>query len=309
MTDTLNTNTHTDIKRLPWIEERLPEKLRPFAYLARLDRPIGIWLLLLPGWWGVLLGSGGLFGMSLYSWFLIGLFGIGAVLMRAAGCVINDLWDRDLDKQVERTKNRPLAAGTVSRSQALVLLAGLLSISLVILLTMNRLTIVLGVLTIPLIVAYPLMKRVTWWPQAFLGITFNFGALMGYTAITGTLSFSCVFLYLAGICWTLGYDTIYAHQDKEDDALAGMKSTALLFGENSPKWVKRFYELTALFLVLAVLISSGSLWTSLLILAACSHLLWQITEWKSEDPASSLNIFRSNRDFGLLILLALLFGA
>ncbi|MBP7903802.1 MAG: 4-hydroxybenzoate octaprenyltransferase [Alphaproteobacteria bacterium] len=297
------------MKRLPWIEERLPEKLRPFAYLARLDRPIGIWLLLLPGWWGVLLGSGGLFGMSLYSWFLIGLFGIGAVLMRAAGCVINDLWDRDLDKQVERTKNRPLAAGTVSRSQALVLLAGLLSISLVILLTMNRLTIVLGVLTIPLIVAYPLMKRVTWWPQAFLGITFNFGALMGYTAITGTLSFSCVFLYLAGICWTLGYDTIYAHQDKEDDALAGMKSTALLFGENSPKWVKRFYELTALFLVLAVLISSGSLWTSLLILAACSHLLWQITEWKSEDPASSLHIFRSNRDFGLLILLALLFGA
>ena len=309
MTDTLNTNTHTDIKRLPWIEERLPEKLRPFAYLARLDRPIGIWLLLLPGWWGVLLGSGGLFGMSLYSWFLIGLFGIGAVLMRAAGCVINDLWDRDLDKQVERTKNRPLAAGTVSRSQAMCLLAGLLSISLVILLTMNRLTIVLGVLTIPLIVAYPLMKRVTWWPQAFLGITFNFGALMGYTAITGTLSFSCVFLYLAGICWTLGYDTIYAHQDKEDDALAGMKSTALLFGENSPKWVKRFYELTALFLVLAVLISSGSLWTSLLILAACSHLLWQITEWKSEDPASSLHIFRSNRDFGLLILLALLFGA
>lgn len=309
MTDTLNTNTHTDIKRLAWIEQHLPEKLRPFAYLARLDRPIGIWLLLLPGWWGIVLGSGGLFGMSLYSWFLMGLFGIGAILMRAAGCIINDLWDRDLDKQVERTKNRPLAAGTVSRSQALVLLAGLLSISLVILLTMNRLTIVLGVLTIPLIVAYPLMKRVTWWPQAFLGITFNFGALMGYTAITDTLSFSCVLLYLAGICWTLGYDTIYAHQDKEDDALAGMKSTALLFGENSPKWVKRFYELTALFLVLAVLIGSGSLWTSLLILAACSHLLWQITEWKSEDPASSLHIFRSNRDFGLLILLALLFGA
>ncbi len=309
MTDTLNTNTHTDIKRLAWIEQHLPEKLRPFAYLARLDRPIGIWLLLLPGWWGIVLGSGGLFGMSLYSWFLMGLFGIGAILMRAAGCIINDLWDRDLDKQVERTKNRPLAAGTVSRSQALVLLAGLLSISLVILLTMNRLTIVLGVLTIPLIVAYPLMKRVTWWPQAFLGITFNFGALMGYTAITDTLSFSCVLLYLAGICWTLGYDTIYAHQDKEDDALAGMKSTALLFGENSPKWVKRLYELTALFLVLAVLIGSGSLWTSLLILAACSHLLWQITEWKSEDPASSLHIFRSNRDFGLLILLALLFGA
>ena len=309
MTDTLNTNTHTDIKRLPWIEERLPEKLRPFAYLARLDRPIGIWLLLLPGWWGIVLGSGGLFGMSLYSWLLMGLFGFGAILMRAAGCIINDLWDRDLDKQVERTKNRPLAAGTVSRSQALVLLAGLLTLSLGILLTMNRLTIVLGVLTIPLIVSYPLMKRVTWWPQAFLGITFNFGALMGYTAITGTLSFSCVFLYLAGICWTLGYDTIYAHQDKEDDALAGMKSTALLFGENSPKWVKRFYELTALFLVLAVLISSGSLWTSLLILAACSHLLWQITEWKSEEPASSLHIFRSNRDFGLLILLALLFGA
>lgn len=308
MTETVNTNTHTDIKRLAWIEQHLPEKLHPYAYLARLDRPIGIWLLVLPGWWGIVLGAGGLFGMGLHAWFLILLFGIGAVLMRAAGCVINDLWDRDLDKQVERTKNRPLAAGTVGKSQALVFLAGLLTLSLIILLTMNGLTIILGVLTIPLIVTYPLMKRITWWPQAFLGITFNFGALMGYAAMTGTLSFSCVLLYIAGICWTLGYDTIYAHQDREDDALAGMKSTALLFGENSPKWVKRFYELTALFLVLAMLIHNGSLWTSLLILASCSHLLWQLTEWNPQDPASSLKIFRSNRDFGLLIVIILAAG-
>lgn len=309
MTDTVNTNNHTDIKRLAWIEERLPEKLRPYAYLARLDRPIGIWLLLLPGWWGIVLGAGGVFGMGLHAWFLVLLFGIGAVLMRAAGCVVNDLWDRDLDRQVERTKNRPLAAGTVNRSQALAFLAGLLVSSLLILLTMNRLTILLGFLTIPLILAYPLMKRLTWWPQAFLGITFNFGDLMGYTAVTGSLSFSCILLYAAGICWTLGYDTIYAHQDREEDALAGMKSTALLFGENSPKWVKRFYEMTTLFLVFAVLLQNGGLWTSMLILAACAHLLWQLTEWKPEDPASSLNIFRSNRDFGLLILLALGFGA
>ncbi len=309
MTESVNTNIHTDIKRLAWIEERLPEKLRPYAYLARLDRPIGIWLLLLPGWWGIVLGAGGLFGMGLYAWSLVLLFGVGAVLMRAAGCVINDLWDRDLDRQVERTKNRPLAAGTVGKSQALVFLAVLLSVSLMILLTMNRLTVLLGILTIPLILAYPLMKRVTWWPQAFLGITFNFGALMGYAAITGTLSFSCVLLYIAGICWTLGYDTIYAHQDREDDALAGMKSTALLFGETSPKWVRRFYELTALFLVFAVLLENGGLWTGILILVACSHLLWQLTEWTPEDPASSLKIFRSNRDFGLLVALVLLVGA
>lgn len=308
MTDTVNTNTHTDIKRLPWIERHIPEEFRPYAYLARLDRPIGIWLLLLPGWWGIVLASGGFFGMSLYAWLVFILFGIGAIVMRAAGCVINDLWDRDLDKKVERTKERPLAAGTVNAKQAMSFLAGLLTAGLLILLSMNRLTVILGIMTIPLIIAYPLMKRLTWWPQAFLGITFNFGALMGYSAISGSIGISSLLLYLGGICWTLGYDTVYAHQDKEDDALAGMKSTALLFGSESGKWVKRFYELTTLLLVFAVLLTSGSLWTTILVLMASSHLLWQMTEWNPKDSASSLKIFRSNRDFGLLILLALGFG-
>lgn len=282
--------------------------MHPYATLARLDRPIGIWLLLLPGWWGIVLASGGLFHMGLKSWTLIVLFGIGAIIMRAAGCVINDLWDRDLDKQVERTKSRPLAAGTLNEKQAMVFLAGLLTVGLLILLTMNWTTIILGVLSIPLIVAYPYMKRITWWPQAFLGITFNFGALMGYSAVTGTLGFSALLLYAAGICWTLGYDTIYAHQDREDDAMAGIKSTARLFGEDSPRWVKSFYDLCAGFLVFAVLLQGSGLWGAIAILMACSHLLWQMTEWQPQDPASSLLIFRANRDFGLLVLLAVAFS-
>lgn len=305
MTEILNTNTHTDIKPPQCFERFLPAYLHSYATLARLDRPIGIWLLLLPGWWGIVLASGGLFQMGLKSWTLIVLFGIGAIIMRAAGCVINDLWDRDLDKQVERTKARPLAAGTLNGKQAMVFLAGLLTVGLLILLTMNWTTIILGVLSIPLIVAYPYMKRITWWPQAFLGITFNFGALMGYSAVTGTLGFSALLLYLAGICWTLGYDTIYAHQDREDDALAGIKSTARLFGDDSPRWVKTFYDLCAGFLVFAVLLQGGGLWGAIAILLACSHLLWQLTEWQPKDSASSLRMFRANRDFGLLVLLAI----
>lgn len=308
MTEIVNTNTHTDIKPPQWFESLLPADLHPYALLARLDRPIGIWLLLLPGWWGIVLASGGLFHMGLKSWGLMLLFGVGAIIMRAAGCVINDLWDRDLDKQVERTKARPLAAGTLNEKQAMIFLAGLLSAGLLILLTMNWTTIILGVLSIPLIVAYPYLKRITWWPQAFLGITFNFGALMGYSAVTGTLGFSALLLYLAGICWTLGYDTIYAHQDREDDAMAGIKSTARLFGEDSRRWVKSFYDLCAGFLVFAVLLQGGGLWGAIAILMACSHLLWQMTEWQPEDPASSLRTFRANRDFGLLVLLAVAFS-
>ncbi len=308
MTEILNTNTHTDINPPQWFERFLPSYFHHYATLARLDRPIGIWLLLLPGWWGIVLASGGLFHMGLKSWTLIVLFGIGAIIMRAAGCVINDLWDRDLDKQVERTKARPLAAGTLNEKQAMVFLAGLLTVGLLILLTMNWTTIILGVLSIPLIVAYPYMKRITWWPQAFLGITFNFGALMGYSAVTGTLGFSALLLYAAGICWTLGYDTIYAHQDREDDAIAGIKSTARLFGEDSPRWVKSFYDLCAGFLVFAVLLQGSGLWGAIAILMACSHLLWQMTEWQPQDPASSLLIFRANRDFGLLVLLAVAFS-
>ncbi len=308
MTKPVNTKTHTDIKRLDWIERKLPAKIRPYAYLARLDRPIGIWLLLLPGWWSIILASGGFWDMNSHEWLLMVLFGIGAIVMRAAGCVINDLWDRDLDKQVERTKSRPLASGDISVKQAIVFLAGLLTTGLIILLQMNLSTIILGIVTIPLIITYPYMKRLTWWPQAFLGITFNFGVLMGWAAVTGTVSISCLILYAAAICWTIGYDTIYAQQDKEDDALAGMKSTALLFGEQSPIWVKKFYEGTTVLLFFATLLATGSLFSAFCVLLATSHLLWQITDWNPEDHTSSLAIFKSNRDFALLVALALGIG-
>lgn len=265
----------------------------------RLDRPIGIWLLLLPGWWSILLMSGGIMKMTLWGWWCFILFGIGAVIMRGAGCVINDLWDRELDKQVERTKSRPIASGEISPFKALVFLATLLLIGLLILYAFDRATFILGIVTLPLIATYPIMKRITWWPQAFLGLTFNFGALMGGSAITGTLDPPAILLYLGGIFWTIGYDTIYAHQDIEDDATAGIKSTARLFQDNSVKWVGRFYGISLICFLLAL--SLGGIHAALILLPT-AHIAWQLIEWKPDDPASSLKIFKSNRDFGLLVL-------
>ncbi|HQX26334.1 MAG TPA: 4-hydroxybenzoate octaprenyltransferase [Alphaproteobacteria bacterium] len=288
---------HTDIKREGWIEKILPPVLRPYAALARLDRPIGIWLLLLPGWWAILLASNKPTRMDGEVWEFLVLFGIGAVVMRAAGCVVNDLWDRDLDRKVARTSLRPLASGEVTVRQAAVFLALLLCIGLVILLQFNALTIFLGVLSLPLIAIYPLMKRFTWWPQLFLGFTFNFGALMGWSAVTGSVDLPALLLYSGGIFWTLGYDTIYAHQDKEDDALAGIKSTALLFGEKSRGYVAAFFCIACILLFAAC--------QSLFLIPAALHLAWQLYAWKPDDAESSLRIFKSNRDFGILVLLGL----
>lgn len=221
-----NTKPHTDIKKLVWIEQKLPEQARPYAYLMRIDRPIGIWLLLIPGIWGIAAASPGF--PSIYTCIL---FLIGSVLMRGAGCVINDLWDKDLDKKVERTANRPLASGAITEKNAKIFLATLLLLSFFILIQFNSTTIILGFASIPLIAMYPLMKRYTYWPQIMLGITFNMSVLMGYSAVTGETSSTAILLYLGAIFWTIGYDTIYAHQDKEDDALIGIKSTALKFGD------------------------------------------------------------------------------
>lgn len=295
----MNTKNHTDIKQEGWARRVLPPSLAPYAYLGRFDRPIGIWLLLLPGWWSIMLASGGVARMDGKAWMIFVLFGIGAVLMRAAGCVVNDLWDRKLDAQVERTRMRPLASGAVSVRQALVFLFILLLMGLVVLLQFNALTIFLGALSLPLIAAYPLMKRITWWPQLFLGFTFNFGALMGWSAVTGEIGLSALLLYAGGIFWTLAYDTIYAHQDKEDDALAGIKSTARLFGEKSKPWVERFFVAAWLLIYIA----SGM---KVLLIASAAHMIWQRVEWNPEDSASSLRIFRSNRDFGLLVLAGLM---
>ena len=228
--------THTDIKTEGWIS-KMPQSWQPYAVLMRLDRPIGWWLLLLPGWWGIMLGANGVTGMYNADWRLMILFLIGAIIMRGAGCIINDLWDRDLDQQVERTKMRPLASGQISMLNAIMFLFFMLFTAFIILLQTSAITIFLGVLSLFFVATYPLMKRITWWPQAFLGLTFNFGALMGWGAATHHLGWEPFVLYAAGFFWTLGYDTVYAHQDKEDDQIVGIKSTAILFGERSKFWV------------------------------------------------------------------------
>lgn len=282
---------HTDITIPKWLEP-FSLKAKGFAHLMRLDRAIGTWLLLLPGWWSIALANPHRFD-------LFALFGIGAIVMRGAGCVINDLWDRDLDAAVERTRGRPLVTGAVTKNEAFGLLFILLLIGLGILLTLPPVAIGIGVVSLLFVIAYPLMKRFTWWPQLFLGFTFNFGALIGYAAVTNTVSFEAALLYVGGIFWTLGYDTIYAHQDKEDDALAGIKSTARLFGDNSRKWVAGFYAIAMILFAIAM--------PSPLMALGAAHFIWQIYAWDMNDPASSLRFFKSNRDAGLLILLAIFF--
>lgn len=301
-----NTKTHTDIKPNGWQVRIFPTALQPYAILARLDRPIGWWLLLLPGWWSIMLASGGIQNLSTQTAITFVLFYIGAIVMRAAGCTINDLWDRNLDKAVERTQNRPLASGAVTTKQAFTFLLILLGIGAAILFTFNQTTILLGFLTLPLIALYPFMKRITFWPQAFLGLTFNFGALMGWSAITGEISIAPVLIYIGGIFWTLGYDTIYAHQDKDDDIMVGIKSTALKLGAHSKKWVFGFYLTSITLIALGILLINSSPLTMGLLLLPLGHMAWQLQTWNMNDPDSSLRIFKSNRDFGLLLLICCL---
>jgi len=294
---------HTDINIKSRIE-KFPAWVRPYAYLARLDRPIGVWLLLLPGWWAIVLAAGGGYAMNAGDARVMALFGIGAVVMRAAGCVINDLWDLNLDKGVERTAVRPLAAGTVTPLRALFFLALLLFAGFVILLQMPPVTVLLGVMAVPLVAVYPLMKRITWWPQAFLGLTFNFSALMGWSAVTGVVALPALFLYIAGVFWTLGYDTIYAHQDREDDLRMGIKSSALKLGVRSKKAIAGFYTIFWLFIAMAFTSAGAGLISLLLLLLPAFHLFWQLKTWNSADPVSSLHIFKSSRNCGILIFLA-----
>ena len=284
-----------------WIEH-LPARLRPYAVLARWDRPIGSWLLLLPGWWALALAPG---------WpdlRLVALFALGAVAMRGAGCVINDLIDRDLDARVERTRQRPLASGRLGVPQALAFLALQSLVGALVLLPFNRFAIGLALASLPLIVIYPLMKRITWWPQAFLGITFNWGALVGWAAATGELAAPALLLYAAGFFWTLGYDTIYAHQDKTDDALIGIRSSARRLGAATPRWLWGFYGVTLVLLAAAGWSAGLGPGFYVLLLAVAGHFAWQIRTLELDDPGSCLRRFRSNRDLGLLVCLALLAG-
>ncbi|HIC29120.1 MAG TPA: 4-hydroxybenzoate octaprenyltransferase [Rhodospirillales bacterium] len=287
----------TDIPSESWIDRFAPEVIRPYLRLARIDRPIGTWLLLLPCWWGAALATPAWPDATMFV-----LFTIGAVVMRGAGCTVNDLADRKFDARVARTATRPIASGQISVLKAFVFLALQLLLGLSILLQFNAFTVALGVSSLLLIVLYPFMKRITYWPQLFLGFTFNWGALLGWAAVKGELSAPAFVLYGAGIFWTLGYDTIYAHQDKEDDVLIGVKSTALKFGDGTKPWLVGFYSITVILLAATGLLANLA-WPfySGLTLAAL-HLAWQI---KSVDIANSKNClrrFKSNRDFGLILL-------
>ncbi len=293
----------SDTPRDGWIGG-LPPKVRPYLLLMRLDRPIGTWLLLLPGWWSIALAS----PSGVPDGWLVALFGMGAIVMRGAGDVVNDIYDRDFDRRVARTADRPIASGVVPVRNALVFLSALLVVGLLILLQLNVFAVALGAASLLLVFTYPLMKRVTYWPQAFLGLTFNWGALLGWAAVHGSLAPPALVLYAAGFFWTLGYDTIYAHQDKEDDVLVGVKSTALLLGSRSRVWIGAFYGVVAALLGLAGWLAGLGPWFYLGWAVGVVHLGWQVRRLDVDRPAVCLDLFKSNRDFGLIVLVAIVAG-
>ena len=278
----------------------LPARLRPFASLMRLDRPIGTWLLYWPCAWSVALaGVGGRWALFLW-------LALGAFAMRSAGCVYNDIVDRELDQRVERTRLRPLASGRVSIESAWLLIAGLCLIGLIVLLQLNLTAAILALVSVAPVAAYPFMKRITWWPQAWLGLVFSWGALVGWPAVTGSLDWPPVLLWLGSIAWVVGYDTLYAIQDIEDDALVGVKSSARRLGRRAALGVAIFYAI-ALILWGAAIWAVRPDWVALLtLLPAALHLAGQALRADPEDGALALRLFRSNRTCGLLVFLAML---
>ena len=274
----------------------------------RLERPIGWWLLLLPCWWGLALAQLTLQGGGIPNLYHAVLFLVGAIAMRGAGCVVNDLADQDIDAKVERTRNRPLPSGRVSRKQALIFLAALLLIGLIVLLQFNRLTIVTAIASLLIVAVYPFMKRITYLPQLVLGFAFNWGALVGWTSETNSLTAAPIALYIGGIFWTLAYDTIYAHQDKDDDALIGVKSTALLLGKSTPSWLMIFFALSLVCIDAAIWLAHAPLIAHIGVAAAAVHAIWQIKNFDDTDATRCLHLFRANRTFGLLILIGMLIG-
>ena len=289
-----------------WVDRHAPAALRPWLKLGRFDRPIGAWLLMLPGWQGVALACAAE-GRLPNPW-LMALIAVGALVMRAAGCAYNDIVDRDIDAKVARTARRPIPSGQVSVAQAWAYVAVLSVVGLLILLTMNLMAVVLGAASLLLVAAYPFMKRITWWPQAWLGLTFNWGALLGYAAVAGRVEWPAVLLYASGFFWTLGYDTIYALQDMEDDALVGVKSSARRLGPAAPRAILLFYFATVLLAVAAGAATGLGPLFYLGCAAYAAHLLWQSRRIRVEDGALALRLFRSNREAGLVLFLAIAAG-
>jgi 4-hydroxybenzoate polyprenyltransferase len=303
-----------DALPVTWIDTVAPPGTRPYLRLMRADRPIGVWLLLWPCWWSIMLASTqGAQDVALsevtYPLFLLKLlllFAAGAIVMRGAGCVYNDIVDRDIDAKVARTAGRPIPSGQVSVSSAWQFLAVLLLLGLVVLLSLNTFSVVLGAASLIPIAIYPFMKRITDWPQAFLGFTFNWGALLGWSAVMDGLALAPLALFAGSLFWTLGYDTIYAHQDKEDDALIGIKSTALKLGDRSLAWLALFFALALGLIDAAVWLAGGGIIAHCGVAGAALHAAWQLARFDAANPARCLELFRSNRIFGLIITLGLL---
>jgi 4-hydroxybenzoate polyprenyltransferase len=291
-----------------WVDRSAPSWARPYLRLARADRPIGSWLLLLPCWWSTALAALAS-GARWPDFKLLILFAIGAVVMRGAGCTWNDILDRKLDAAVERTRSRPIPSGQVSVRAALVFLVALVLIGLFVLLQMNRFAIMTGIVSLLIVALYPLAKRVTWFPQAVLGLAFSWGALMGWAAVLGRLDWPAIILYAGSILWVIAYDTIYAHQDREDDALIGVHSTARLFEANTPRALAIIYSGAVLLIALAGIMVGGGIIFGLGVLAIALHLAWQVRTIDIDDPALCLRLFKSNRDAGLLLFAGIILDA
>ena len=290
-----------------WVDGLAPPVTRPYLRLARLDRPIGSWLLLMPCWWSV--GLAGMHQGAMPSLWHIVLFFIGAFAMRGAGCTWNDLVDRNLDAKVERTRSRPIPSGQVTAKQAAVFLIAQALVGLAVLLQFNRYTVLCGFASLMVVVIYPFMKRITYWPQIVLGLAFSWGALMGWPAAFGRLDWPALVLYLGSISWVIGYDTIYAHQDREDDMMIGIKSTALLFLERTQPILAAFYAGAVVLIAIAGLMAGGGAIFLIGMLGFAVHLTWQVMRLDINDPAHCLMLFKSNRDAGLLLFGAMLLDA
>jgi 4-hydroxybenzoate polyprenyltransferase len=290
-----------------WVDSFAPSYTRPYLRLARLDRPIGSWLLLMPCWWSV--GLAGMHNDRLPSLWHIVLFFIGAFAMRGAGCTWNDLVDRDLDGRVERTRSRPIPSGQVTVAQATMFMVAQALVGFLVLIQFNRFTVATGIASLLVVVIYPFMKRITYWPQIFLGLAFSWGALMGWPAAFGRLDWPAIVLYVGSILWVIGYDTIYAHQDRDDDLLIGIKSTALLFGERTPTMLATFYAGAIVLIAAAGFMAGGGIIFTIGIIGFAAHLAWQVSRLDIDDPAHCLAQFKSNRDAGLILFAAMLVDA